>query len=258
MNEKDLLVSRLADKLRLCRERDCIESTSFLDATSLSEAKRFCTAEKARAIFFGGYENAERVICAFVPDFYPDEMFPSFFYEQSDESPVKALRCTWAHGSPALSHRDILGSALALGIERETVGDILVSENSADIFVLSHMARLFLSDYKKAGRVPLSLKEIPLSEVIIPEQNIERRRDTVASMRLDGVLSAIFSLSRSKAEEAVALGLVFVNDIKISKPDAPVKDGDKAVLRGMGKAKIISSDGVSKKGRTVIIFDRYR
>lgn len=149
MNEKDLLISRLADKLRLCRERDCTESTSFLDAASLSEAKRFCTAEKARAIFFGGYENAERVICAFVPDFYPDEMFPSFFYEQSDESPVKALRCTWAHGSPALSHRDILGSALALGIERETVGDILVSENSADIFVLSHMARLFLSDYKK-------------------------------------------------------------------------------------------------------------
>lgn len=106
--------------------------------------------------------------------------------------------------------------------------------------------------------MPLSLKEIPLSEVIIPEQNIERRRDTVASMRLDGVLSAIFSLSRSKAEEAVTLGLVFVNDIKISKPDAPVKDGDKVVLRGMGKAKIISSDGVSKKGRTVIIFDRYR
>ena len=57
---------------------------------------------------------------------------------------------------------------------------------------------------------------------------------------------------------SLALGLVFVNDIKISKPDAPVKDGDKVVLRGMGKAKIISSDGVSKKGRTVIIFDRYR
>ena len=258
MSEKDLLVSRLADKLRLCRERDCIESTSFLDATSLSEAKRFCTAEKARAIFFGGYENAERVICAFVPDFYPDEMFPSFFYEQSDESPVKALRCTWAHGSPALSHRDILGSVLALGIERETVGDILVSESSADIFVLSHMAKFILSDYKKAGRVPLSIKEIPLSEVRIPEQNIERKRDTVASMRLDGVLSAIFSLSRSNAEEAVELGIVFVNDVRMSKPDAPVKDGDKVVLRGAGKAKIISSDGVSKKGRIVIIFDRYR
>ena len=49
MNEKDLLISRLADKLRLCRERDCTESTSFLDAASLSEAKRFCAAEKARA-----------------------------------------------------------------------------------------------------------------------------------------------------------------------------------------------------------------
>lgn len=258
MNEKDLLLSRLADKLRLCRERDCIEQTAFLDAASLSEAKRFCAAEKARASFFGGYENAERVLCVFIPDFYPEEMFPSFFYEQSDEAPIKALRCTWAQGSPVLSHRDILGSVLALGIERETVGDILVSESSADVFVLSHMAEFILSDYKKAGRVPLSIKEIPLSEVRVPEQNVERKRDTVASMRLDGVLSAIFSLSRSKADEAVALGIVFVNDVRASKPDAPVKDGDKVVLRGMGKAKIVSSDGVSKKGRIVIIFDKYK
>lgn len=50
MNEKDVLVSHLSDKLRYCRERDCIQSTHFLDAASLSDAKRFCAAEKARGI----------------------------------------------------------------------------------------------------------------------------------------------------------------------------------------------------------------
>lgn len=258
MNEKDVLVSHLSDKLRYCRERDCIQSTHFLDAASLSEAKRFCAAEKARAVFFGGYENAERVICAFIPDFYPDEMFPLYFFDGGEDQPVRAVRCTWAQGSPKLSHRDILGSMLALGITREATGDILVSECSADIFVLPQMVDFLISHYEKAGRVPLSVREIPLSEVILPEVNIERMRDTVASMRLDCVLSAIYSLSRSKAEEVVSAGITFVNDIKASKPDAPIKDGDKIVLRGMGKAKIISSDGISKRGRVVIIFDRYR
>ena len=185
-------------------------------------------------------------------------MFPSYFFDGGEDQPVRAVRCTWAQGSPKLSHRDILGSMLALGITREATGDILVSECSADIFVLPQMVDFLISHYEKAGRVPLSVREIPLSEVILPEVNIERMRDTVASMRLDCVLSAIYSLSRSKAEEAVSAGITFVNDIKASKPDAPIKDGDKIVLRGMGKAKIISSDGISNRGRVVIIFDRYR
>lgn len=258
MGEKNVLVSHLSDKLRYCRERDCIQSTHFLDSASLSEAKHFCKSEKARAIFFGGYEDAERVICVFIPDFYPSDMFPSYFFDKNGEQPLKAVRCTWAQGSPKLSHRDILGSMLALGITREATGDILVSETSADIFVLPQMVDFLISHYEKAGKTPISVREISLSEVMIPRVNIERMRDTVTSMRLDCVLSAIYSLSRAKTEEAVSSGIAYVNDTKILKPDATVKNGDKIVLRGMGKAKIISSDGISKKGKTIIIFDRYR
>ena len=87
------------------------------------------------------------------------------------------------------------------------IGDILIHETGADILVLEEMAEFLLLHYSQAGRVALKLKEVPLSELRIPEVRSVTHKDTVASLRLDNVISSAFSLSRAKAAEAIRSGL---------------------------------------------------
>lgn len=257
MTDGEVLLGHFSDKLAECADENRITCTGFLDASQRSEAMRFCAARKARHVFFGGYEDAERTVCAFLPDYFDEADFPLYFLENEDDSPVVAVRCEYPKDAPALTHRDFLGSLMALGIKRETVGDILVSERSADVFVLPQIAEYLSRDFSRAGRVSVNVTKISLRDVRVPPQRTESHRDTVASMRLDAVVSAVFSLSRGKAEEAIVAGLVFCNDVRSFKTDAKVSEGDKIVLRGSGKARITSVGGFSKKGRTVILFDKY-
>lgn len=257
MTDGEVLAGHLSDMLGKCRAKDIITSTRFLDLAERSDAARFCSQHKADAVFFGGYDGAERTVCVFIPEYLGADMFPSYFYEYGEESPIGVLRCRYSKDAPHLSHRDFLGSLMALGVKRETIGDILVFDLYADIFAAREIIPYLLENYKKAGRVPLSTEEIALSDITLPDEKTEQHRDTVASLRLDGIIAAVFSLSRAKAEEAISAGLVFVNDENIQKPDGKVCEGDKLVLRGRGKAKLVSVGGQSKKGRTVIIFERY-
>ena len=75
MNEKDVLVSHLSDKLRYCRERDCIQSTHFLDAASLSEAKRFCAAEKRVRYSSADMKMPKELYALLYPIFIPMRCF---------------------------------------------------------------------------------------------------------------------------------------------------------------------------------------
>ena len=69
--------------------------------------------------FFGGYLGAERVMLGF---------FPSF-QEKKSCFPLKAITAVFPdHYS--LSHRDVLGTVMSVGVQRETIGDILVEQGS--------------------------------------------------------------------------------------------------------------------------------
>jgi len=77
-------------------------------------------------------------------------------------------------------------------------------------------------------------------------------------LRLDGVVSSAFNISRNLASEAINKGIVFVNSCRIMKTDASVKLGDKVVLRGKGKIIINDIIGTNKKGRTHITIKKYK
>ena len=120
----------------------------------------------------GGYEDAERRICIFCPKEFWDE-----------PEPLKVLRISVPKGSPALSHRDYLGSLLGLGIERSVVGDILVREDGADAVVLSDMADYLAQNLTSVGRAAASCSVLDISELITGQQRTEDLRDTVASLQ---------------------------------------------------------------------------
>lgn len=250
--EKDILISHALDLARRCREDYVVTNTPFLDMaerSALDSALRGCGA---RYVFFGGYAEAERTVCVFLPDYADESDITS-----GDDCPIKVLRCKCRAGSPELGHRDYLGSLMALGVKREKTGDIVVTSGGADILILSDVEKFLLSEYKSAGRVNFETEAVPVTELRVPEVKTAEFRGTVASTRLDNLISEAFSLSRDAAAEAIEGGLVFVDGTKTVKTDARVNEGAKLVLRGKGKVIFKSVAGETRRGRLSVILEKY-
>ena len=109
------------------------------------------------ALFWGGYEDAERGIYLFYPDYMDAE-------SAKLSAPLALLRAR-KRREDTLTHRDYLGSLMGLQIDRSVVGDILVHEEGADIIVLEDMAEFILMHFAKAGRKQLSLTREDLSDL---------------------------------------------------------------------------------------------
>ncbi len=250
MTETELLLSMIDDKMQKCENEYTMTHTRFLNLSERSAAAAHCRGLLPAHVFHGGYPDAERTVLFFLPD-YLDGI-------PAEEDPLCVISCRTPNGSRALTHRDYLGSLLALGLERDVIGDILVSENGAQIVVMRTIADYLLANYEKAGSTPLKISVGSLDTLIPPIRKTETVRESVASVRLDNMLCAAFGLSRSAAAEAISKKLVFVNDTEMSKPDVRLCEGDKLVLRGKGKAHFKELSGTTRKGRLSVIFELYR
>ena len=147
---------------------------------------------------------------------------------------------------------------MGLGLTREKLGDILFPEKGrCQVAVLREALPILLSQWEGAGRWKISVGEIPVHELRPAQAAVKTIRDTVATPRLDAVLAAGFSLSRSKAAGYVSAGKVAVNHRECLKGDHQVEEGDVLTCRGLGKCVVKEVPGQSRKGRTMLVLERY-
>ena len=248
--EDRLLLAKVLDRAEQAAERNIPAWTDFLSPQQQAETEdllRLAGISETAWLRQGGYEGAERCILLFLPDWMEPE---------TAESPLRCLRASF-RPEYALTHRDILGSLMGMGIVREKVGDILVSSQSADLIVLDTVAEFLLSSWESAGRAKLTVTEIPAAHLHIPAVRCEEVRDTVSSLRLDAVCSTGFRMSRGKAADLIAAGHVQVNWRACTKADKLLSAGDTVSARGFGKFQLAEVGGVTKKGRTAIVVRRY-
>ena len=245
--EERRLLGRIGDKLESAR-RGSPACTFFLSTSQQDAALRLIAAEgRPRHLFSGGWPDAERKVCAFLPDWQEEDGW---------EPPFTALRCRWQSGEK-LTHRDFLGAILGQGIDREKVGDILVGEGTCDLLVFRELCPYLLQNFTEAGRARLRAAEIPLADLAAPNLQVKTIHDTVNTPRLDAVMSSGFSLGRSKAAALIAAGKVELNHRPCLKSDKPVAQGDVITCRGLGKCVVTEVGGLSKKGRVILTLERY-
>ena len=146
---------------------------------------------------------------------------------------------------------------MGCGITRESIGDILVSENSCDFFVTEEIAEYILQNFDKAGRTSLQISAIPLDQVSLPEQSFSEIKDTVASVRLDSIISSGFRISRTAAAEYILAGKVALDGLPCEKPDKAISEDTKISVRGLGKLKLAQIGHTTKKGRISVTIHRY-
>lgn len=246
--EERLLLSRIWDKYDQCRNRNIPVHSDFLSPQEQAAAERLLHMMGAADgwLWWGGYEAAERRQLHFLPD----------WQEEPERDAIRCLRCTF-YEPGKLTHRDFLGSLMGLGLTREKIGDILVSENEAAVLAADTVADFLLRSWDAAGRTALKVREIDPGELTAPVQQVKTLRDTVSSLRLDSVLAVGFSTSRGKAAEAVETGRVQVNWTVCQKPDKQVAQGDVISVRGAGKCRLAEVGNTTKKGRVFITVERY-
>lgn len=247
--EDKLLLAKLWDKIGAGIRREIPANTCFLSPREL-EMARYLFGDQPGLCRFGGYEDAERKMLCYLPDYLSEESL------YGEDSPVACLRASFFEND-TLSHRDFLGALMGAGIGRETVGDICVGKGCCDFFVTAEIAPYILQNFTSAGRTKLRLCQIPLDQAQIPEPELKEIKDTLASLRLDSVISAGFRIGRSQAAQYVSAGKAAIDGLSCEKPDKAVSEGAKISVRGLGKIKLQTINGQTKKGRISVVIHRY-
>ena len=244
-----VLLAKLWDKINAGIRRNIPANTCFLSPRE-QEMARFLFGDVPGLSFFGGYEEAERRMLVYLPDYLDEESL------YDEDSPMVCLRAAFFE-EDALSHRDFLGALMGAGIARETVGDICVGKGCCDFFVTVEIAAYIEQNFLSAGRTRLHLSKIHLRDAAIPEPEVKEIKDTVASLRLDSVISSGFRIGRSLAAQYINAGKAAIDGLPCEKADKPVSEGAKISVRGLGKIKLQTVNGKTKKDRISITIHRY-
>lgn len=244
-----MLLAKVWDKINTGIRKNIIANSPFLSPREL-DMTRYLFGDLEGLHRFGGYPDAERQMLVYLPDYLDETALTD------NDSPIVCLHATFYEGDSP-SHRDFMGALLGAGIARETFGDICVGNGCCDFFVASQIAPYILQNFTGAGRTKLHLEQISLCDVVIAPPQTKEMKDTLASLRLDSVISSGFRIGRSQAAQYVTAGKAAINGLPCEKPDKTVSQGDKISVRGLGKLRLTTVGGTTKKGRISVIIDRY-
>lgn len=201
---------------------------------------------------WGGYQEAERRLICFSPMDFPLEI---------SDFPITCIYICPKNRkfSDNLSHRDILGAVLNLGIERNRTGDILIQKEEAWLFCENEIAGFIEANLERIKHTSVICKQRKIEEV--PKElfcpNIKLIQGFVSSLRLDAIGSIAFHISRSHMAELIHAEKVFINGKLAKENSITIKEHDLISVRGMGKFRFAKAGGESKKGRLFVHIEKY-
>ncbi|MEF9953233.1 MAG: YlmH/Sll1252 family protein [Clostridium sp.] len=241
--EKDRAVM-LYGKIRLSKKAWDVFYTDFLTLAE-QELVRYLAFEESLYVDFLFDEGFERNMAGVCP------------YEFDGVYPCRVLKIIANTKFEKIGHRDYLGSILGLGIKREKIGDIIVSETGATLLVHEDVAPYIEFNLNKVRNAGVKVKEIKLCELDAKAVNLKEEKVNITSLRLDAVIASAYNISRSKAAGLVKGSEVKVNSVVIVDVSKLLKDADVLTVRGYGKAKIGQVIATTKKERLILTIFKY-
>ena len=197
--------------------------------------------------FDGGFIGAERQRAAFCHiDFAGTPVFE-----------IAVIKAEWNGEFARLSHRDVLGSILSLGVNREIVGDIIATKEFAKILVDKKMTDYFIANLKRIGDSGVETSLDELSSIEPKEERVKEISATVASLRADSIAAAGFGMSRSKMVAEIEAEKVKLNWQTLKNAAQSIKQGDILSMRGRGRLEVAEIRGQTKKGRISVLLKRF-
>lgn len=259
----DMLIARITDFVKRSLSGELAVS-GFLSDAEIYHARIILSEQRIlkRCVFFGGYGEAERRLLLLLPSYTDDfegsaeEKLDSFFAEEKNSS-VAALQILGS-GYRELSHRDYLGSVLALGVERDVIGDIVIIDDcKAVLFCSGKISEFIKASLERVSNDAVKVTYFDAADSLSARREYKHISATVASARLDCVVGALTGLSREKAQDMIERELCQVNHITEQRCDRTVNAPCTLSLRGYGKFILRELEAKTKKGRIIMSADKY-
>ncbi|MCG8481986.1 MAG: YlmH/Sll1252 family protein [Clostridia bacterium] len=240
------IIDKIKGKATLCEKKGIVAFTDFLDPIQLETGKALAKPLMDTSCFsFGGYEDSERNILIFHPYYVEREKI---------EYPIKAISIH--NKTSPFQHRSVLGAILGLGLKREKIGDILTDNHRADVILYKEAAEVVLLFLNKVGNQNVTCQEISFEQMNTKSIQYKWIHATVASLRVDAIISCGFGQSRRNSSEVLKSGRVKVNYKEIDSPGYLLKEGDQVSVRGKGRVLLEKVDGLTKKERIKVVIRR--
>lgn len=240
MNKEQLTIAKIADKIKKYEKTGIPCITSFLDPSEVADTE--VIIRKIPSCFFGGYEGAERMILIIGTE---------EFEEAKDYIDIIRIEC-----NKKLSHREVLGSLIGLGISRDVLGDILIRENIADVFITSEISKYVLQNLEKIGREKVKVSKNNYDNLIEVEDLSKEIKTTVASLRIDAVISAATGTAREISNKLIQNQKVKLNHKIIENTSKQIKIGDIISVRGYGRIELLEVLGETRKDRVRVVLKK--
>lgn len=253
--EDKLLIAKLQDKIKHCKNRNKIVNTEFLNLHQKKIIQNKLNELKIKNyIFNGGFEEAENKALILYPEKLNEEIVLNTINEI-----INVIKITVPNelvGS--YEHRDYLSAVMRVGLGRERIGDIIVYENEAYIIVLKENAEYIKDSLQEFTRFKKSRIEIiDVNEIKSKTPELMPIEIHVSSNRLDSIVSEIARTSRSKAEELIKNEKVSINCKYEYKSSKQVNAGDIIIVRGSGKYILDNIRENSRTKRLTITLKKY-
>ena len=245
--EKDASARAVEFAAGFAADKGICRFTRFLDPAQAASAAAVARGHGVAFASWGGYEQAERTIGCF---------FPRGETVDRDQYPLVCLHSAFSAKFCSLSHRDILGAFMALGLTRDCIGDIIIGDEDVFLFVAQQSSGLVAQSLTSAGKTPLCF-HVPEGDVVLPEPRGTAFHAVAASLRLDAVIACAYHLSRSEASEAIRAGGIKLDHIPCDRVDTPVAEGAMLSMRGKGRIRLQRIEGLTRKQRIGLTFFRY-
>lgn len=241
--------ARLGDLVSQAEHNGVCSFSDFLDERQCAEAEKWCShnAGGLSYRFWGGFPEASRRMLAVYPDYYEDYI--------SEDFPFKCLTFTYRK-EDKLTHRDFLGTFMGMRLRRDIIGDIVVGEGITQAFVTDVAGKLIMTTLSKIGRTGVKCYDDRPFEMEV-KQEFRTVSGTVASLRLDCIVSLATGLSREKSALLIRSGKVEVNHFPTESVSAEVHGEDILSVRGYGKFVLSGQGGTTRKNRIHIILKKF-
>lgn len=246
MENRSYFEAKVSEWIRREQNGEPFVFSSFLTMEEAAIAERICKKEGAPFDLIGGCDENERKVLV-ISSWSREELMPCLPF---------LLLCVTGRDLKTLSHRDVLGALMSLGIRRDLIGDIVARDGVVAFFAMDHIADYLIQNLTSIGRLSVELS-VADEFFELPQPRFEELRLTVASLRADAVVAAFCKCSRDQAVRLIEEGAVFINHSIIEKKTKEVCAGDCVNVRRFGKWIVDQCGDMTKKGRTVLLCRKY-
>lgn len=193
----------------------------------------------------GAFTDAERqrvLIC------------PSYYEVQAEDFAIAVYYIKYPTKFLTLQHPDVLGSLLALGVDRSRFGDIRLADGEVQFAVAEEVAGFVEINLTSMAKAKVRAERLAADEpYLISDEVWEEKSLTVSSLRLDVVLASVINVSRQKAQTLIKGGKVKVNFTVREEVAYELEEEDLLSARGFGRMKILAIEGRTRKDKIRLV-----